>query len=94
MEIYREVCNALERLYERSSETGSEPSPLRAQSQPAPDGMMTLSPADANYQVCNEGSKEMIKLLFAVSAHKVWFHCDFGGSVHIIMWLEKITHPF
>ncbi|KAL0842019.1 hypothetical protein ABMA28_014235 [Loxostege sticticalis] len=50
MEIYREVCNALERLYERSVESGSEPSPLRSQSQSASDTMMTLSPADANYQ--------------------------------------------
>ncbi|CAB3242107.1 unnamed protein product [Arctia plantaginis] len=50
MEIYREVCSALERLYERSAETStSEPSPLR--SQPAPDdiAILTISPADANY---------------------------------------------
>ncbi|XP_028161974.1 nuclear pore complex protein Nup154 [Ostrinia furnacalis] len=50
MDIYREVCNALERLYERSVETGSEPAPLRSQSQSTTDTMMTLSPADANYQ--------------------------------------------
>ncbi|XP_075969524.1 nuclear pore complex protein Nup154 [Anticarsia gemmatalis] len=48
MEIYREVCSALERLYERSAEAStSEPSPLR--SQPAPDSLLTISPADANY---------------------------------------------
>lgn len=53
MEIYREVCAALERLYERSSEApGSESSPLRpAQAQPGADAMLTLTPADANYQV-------------------------------------------
>ncbi|OWR42917.1 Nuclear pore complex protein Nup155 [Danaus plexippus plexippus] len=40
MEIYREVCCALERLYERSAEgTGTPPSDTHA-----------LSPADANYQ--------------------------------------------
>ncbi|CAG9783700.1 unnamed protein product [Diatraea saccharalis] len=50
MEIYREVCNALERLYERSSDTSSELSPLRSQSQSASETMLTLSPADANYQ--------------------------------------------
>lgn len=50
MEIYREVCTALERLYERSSETsGGEPSPGR--SEQTNDSLLTLSPADANYQV-------------------------------------------
>ncbi|CAH0604650.1 unnamed protein product [Chrysodeixis includens] len=49
MEIYREVCSALERLYERSAEAStSEPSPLRTQ--PNNDSMLTMSPADANYQ--------------------------------------------
>ncbi|KAF9410958.1 hypothetical protein HW555_010090, partial [Spodoptera exigua] len=49
MEIYREVCSALERLYERSAEaSSSEPSPLR--SQPNNDNILTMSPADANYQ--------------------------------------------
>lgn len=44
MEIYREVCCALERLYERSAEgTGTPPSDTHA-----------LSPADANYQVTTE----------------------------------------
>ncbi|XP_052750627.1 nuclear pore complex protein Nup154 [Galleria mellonella] len=51
MEIYREVGNALERLYERSSETsGSEYSPRRPMSPSVSDAMLTLSPADANYQ--------------------------------------------
>ncbi|KAL4703015.1 hypothetical protein ACJJTC_010001 [Scirpophaga incertulas] len=50
MEIYREVCNALERLYERSSETNGDLSPLRPQSKPSTESMLTLSPADANYQ--------------------------------------------
>ncbi|KAM3963496.1 nuclear pore complex protein Nup154 [Aphomia sociella] len=51
MEIYREVGNALERLYERSSDTsGSDYSPLRSLSASASDAMLTLSPADANYQ--------------------------------------------
>ncbi|XP_060810852.1 nuclear pore complex protein Nup154 [Amyelois transitella] len=50
MEIYREVGNALERLYERSVESSSgEPSPHRAP-RPANDSLLTLSPADANYQ--------------------------------------------
>lgn len=50
MEIYREVCSALERLYERSAEAStSEPSPLR--SQPNNDNILTMTPADANYQV-------------------------------------------
>lgn len=54
MEIYREVCAALERLYERSNEApGAEPSPHRAPSQHSADSDVTLSPADANYQVCN-----------------------------------------
>lgn len=48
MEIYREVCSALERLYERSAEVStSEPSPLR--SQPPTDSLLAMSPADANY---------------------------------------------
>ncbi|KAJ0180486.1 hypothetical protein K1T71_003890 [Dendrolimus kikuchii] len=51
MEIYREVCAALERLYERSAEAPGDSSPLReAQSQPGADAMLTLTPADANYQ--------------------------------------------
>ncbi|XP_028042298.1 nuclear pore complex protein Nup154 [Bombyx mandarina] len=51
MEIYREVCAALERLYERSNEApGAEPSPHRAPAQHSADADVTLSPADANYQ--------------------------------------------
>lgn len=50
MEIYREVCTALERLYERSAEGGSESSPQRARAQTT-DALLTMSPADANYQV-------------------------------------------
>ncbi|XP_023943990.2 nuclear pore complex protein Nup154 [Bicyclus anynana] len=42
MEIYREVCLALERLYERSSDANG--------STTQPDAHHTLSPADANYQ--------------------------------------------
>lgn len=54
MEIYREVCCVLERLYERSSEPStSEPSPLRVNTHnhSTADTTLTLSPADANYQV-------------------------------------------
>ncbi|XP_038215888.1 nuclear pore complex protein Nup154 [Zerene cesonia] len=49
MEIYREVCTALERLYERSAEGSSESSPPRVRTQTT-DALLTLSPADANYQ--------------------------------------------
>ncbi|XP_045519163.1 nuclear pore complex protein Nup154 [Pieris brassicae] len=49
MEIYREVCTALERLYERSAEGNSESSPQRAHAQTT-DALLTMSPADANYQ--------------------------------------------
>lgn len=54
MEIYREVCGALERLYERSSDTtGNDISPLRSNTSTSADATLTLSPADANYQVVN-----------------------------------------
>ncbi|CAG4909693.1 unnamed protein product [Colias eurytheme] len=49
MEIYREVCTALERLYERSAEGSAESSPPRVRTQTT-DALLTLSPADANYQ--------------------------------------------
>ncbi|VVC96001.1 unnamed protein product [Leptidea sinapis] len=48
MEIYREVCNALERLYERSSESNGDTAPAKVQE--STDPLLTLSPADANYQ--------------------------------------------
>ncbi|XP_068630123.1 nuclear pore complex protein Nup154 [Battus philenor] len=62
MEIYREVCGALERLYDRSAEsTSNDMSPLRANTSSA-DATLTLSPADANYQgrklVCECLSRE------------------------------------
>ncbi|XP_026495219.2 nuclear pore complex protein Nup155 [Vanessa tameamea] len=44
MEIYREVCSALERLYERSAEATSNGSSSTS------DALHTISPADANYQ--------------------------------------------
>ncbi|XP_053623527.1 nuclear pore complex protein Nup154 [Plodia interpunctella] len=47
MEIYREVGQALERLYERSAESPAEPAPLRSP-RVAADSLLT--PADANYQ--------------------------------------------
>ncbi|CAK1581968.1 unnamed protein product [Parnassius mnemosyne] len=51
MEIYREVCGALERLYERSAEaTSNDMSPLRSNASTTADATLTLSPADANYQ--------------------------------------------
>ncbi|CAK1552084.1 unnamed protein product [Leptosia nina] len=49
MEIYREVCTALERLYERSAEASTESSPPRPRAQTS-DALLTMSPADANYQ--------------------------------------------
>ncbi|XP_041977071.1 nuclear pore complex protein Nup154 [Aricia agestis] len=49
MEIYREVCGALERLYERSAEA-SDGSPARARAPANCDALHTLSPADAQYQ--------------------------------------------
>ncbi|XP_045533770.1 nuclear pore complex protein Nup154 [Papilio machaon] len=52
MEIYREVCGALERLYERSAEaagTDLSLTPTRLNTSAA-DATLTLSPADANYQ--------------------------------------------
>lgn len=45
MEIYREVCNALDRLYDRSTEATANGSTASS------DALHTLSPADANYQV-------------------------------------------
>ncbi|KAI8435062.1 hypothetical protein MSG28_003473 [Choristoneura fumiferana] len=52
MEIYREVCNALERLYERSSESyANETGVLNtSRGQAANDNTLSLSAADANYQ--------------------------------------------
>ncbi|KAG6439251.1 hypothetical protein O3G_MSEX000617, partial [Manduca sexta] len=49
MEIYREVCAALERLYERGSETARDRMSLKSTQQDS-DPLLSLSPADANYQ--------------------------------------------
>lgn len=50
MEIYREVCTALERLYERNAETsGNEAAPVLSQS--TNDSLLNLSPDDASFQV-------------------------------------------
>lgn len=43
MEIYREVCVALERLYERSADANN--------STAQPDALHTQAPGDGNYQV-------------------------------------------
>lgn len=51
MEIYREVCNALERLYERSAGQCETTSPAHSPSRSHSDTSLTLSPADANFQV-------------------------------------------
>lgn len=49
MEMYREVCNALERLYERSADAAANGTPPAAAA--SADALHSMSAADANFQV-------------------------------------------
>jgi hypothetical protein len=54
MEIYREICNALDRLYESSSDNNPNESGVlnTSHNQSVNDQTLSMSAADANYQVC------------------------------------------